>query len=69
MIKVEIYSECDDKDLENEVNEMLEELDKIRDSKLIDIKYSTTMVDYQDIEIKGTYVNYSAMIIYELRRK
>lgn len=69
MIKVEIYSECDYKDLENEVNEMLEELEGINNSKLIDVKYSTAMVDYQSTNIEGTDVNYSAMIIYELRRK
>lgn len=69
MIKVNICSECDYENLENEVNEMLEELEETKGAKLIDIKYSTVMVDYQDTEIKGTDINYSAMIIYELRRK
>ena len=69
MIKVNIYSECDYEDLENEVNEMLEELEEMNDTRLIDIKYSTVMVDYQDAKIKGTDINYSAMIIYEIRRK
>lgn len=69
MIKVEIINEITCEDLENKINKSLWELEQLSDFKLINIKYSTAMIDYQDKEILGTDIDYSAMIIYEFGGK
>ncbi len=55
-MKVKIFDYEDEKDLENEVNMFLEEMD----SELIDIKYQVSSCVYGDEQIYC----FSAMIIY-----
>jgi hypothetical protein len=57
-MKIKLFDENHEKDLEEEVNEFLE---KISDEKIIDIKFQvSTMYDYKD-----QIYCYCAMVIYK----
>ena len=57
-MKVKLFDEGHEKDLENEVNEFLQ---TITDKKILDIKYQVAIM----FDMKEQIYCYSAMIIYQ----
>lgn len=64
MIQTYIFTDDTDEGLQNNINDFLKE---IKEEDIIDIKFSTTVFDYQDKNVLGTEVERSAMIIYRER--
>lgn len=60
MIQVKLFDHEHEKDLEDEMNKFLEELD---DKKLLDIKYNVAALPEDDEDEEQIYC-FSAMIIY-----
>ncbi len=58
-MKVKLFDEAHEKDLEDSINEFLDELDE--DKEIIDIKYSVSTSVFSEEQIYC----FSAMIIYQ----
>jgi len=61
MLKIKVYDESHEKDLENDLNNLIEDLEK-NNQEIIDIKYSTS--HFFDENQEQVY-SFSALVMYD----